>query len=153
MDKEIVQKLKRLSVIKPEQDYILKSRRLILAVPPARPALITSGAWIGIFAVIILIIISSFTGNLFSKSGHISLFDSEEIKNEFENLTISLQLEQITYQQNVNDVIASALNEIGDLNLYRTNPSLLEKELNSFNLNGDLEKQRQIDNLLEKVIN
>lgn len=154
MNQDIIQQLKKLSEIKPTGEFTAKSRRLILAVPQKRPIFSFPLAWGAAVAVAILIVVSAVTGGLFPlQPSYAALFNQEDIKEEFNNLNINAQIRETSERQQVNRVIASALNEISDSGPRHLNQSRLEEELNSFKINGSPEKQKQIDELLQKVIN
>lgn len=153
MNQDIIQKLKRLKSVKPEKEFILKSRRLVLAVPQKRPIFAFSWIWAGVLAAVFLLVaVSAISTNSLLRNGYATLINPEDISQEFDNLTINIQLRQISYQQNVNSAIASALNEISDSGPRHLKTSLLEKELDTLDINGGLDKQKQINELLDKVI-
>lgn len=160
MQPKIIEQLKKLKSIKPGAGFVATARQLILAAPQPRrfifPLQILAGrsVWAlgGAVAVLILVLTISIAG-----FGRVSTFsdltNSEEIDREFKNLSINIQLQEISYRQSLNEVIASALGEISDSGPSYLKSSILERELDSLEeIGNNLEKREKIEELLDKII-
>ena len=66
-------------------------------------------------------------------------------------MNINVELQEISYRQDVNKTISSAISEIGSTNANHLNKDVLNAESEKFNLDA-LESNPQIDRLLEQVI-
>lgn len=151
MENEILRQLHNLRSITPDPAFSARSRSLILekTKPPffAWPVL----AYAGVFAVILVVSFSIIT--LFqarTPSLSLSSLNTTNLDQELKNLGINFQLEELSYQQAVNQTIASALGEISDNQIGHLNPSLLEAEKE----NAELEtfSNPQIEKLLNEVL-
>jgi len=76
--------------------------------------------------------------------------DSQKLNQEFNNLSINIQLDEISYRQDVNQTIASALSEISGTNAKHLNSSILEKEISGLKINQN--QNGEIDEMLESVM-
>jgi hypothetical protein len=105
--------------------------------------------WAGVLGMV-LVSFSLYNLLYYQPQKIFSSFDGERIKEEFNNLTINIQLKEISYQQSINQTIAAALTEIGDTQTKHLNPSILESEQNS----AELEKltNPEIDDLLNRLV-
>lgn len=152
MNQDLIQKLNNLKFIEPDAVFVKKCRSEILALKPRKPFAFAWPVliWSGGFAVLLIAAILSFTTTTQKQLPTTSL-NSHKLNQEFDNLTINIQLQEIRYQQNINQTIASALNEIGDTNTKHLNSSILEKEKSDL-LNVNQSQNPEIDQLLESVI-
>ncbi|MEK7169319.1 MAG: hypothetical protein AAB377_01795 [Patescibacteria group bacterium] len=152
MNDRIILQLKRLREIEPEAGFVAGSRRTILALKKEQvpvfvwPNLRMVGAFAGLVAVL--------SASIFFFSGQNAqeaLASPEVLNNEFAALSINIELQEISYRQNVNKTISSAISEIGSTNANHMNKDVLNAESEKFNLDT-LESNPQIDRLLEQVI-
>ena len=152
MNDRIIQQLKRLREIEPEAGFAAGSRRTILAFKKEQapilvwPNLRMVGAFAGLVAVL--------SASIFFFSGQNAqeaLASPEVLNNEFAALNINIELQEISYRQDVNKTISSAISEIGSTNANHMNKDVLNAESEKFNLDT-LESNPQIDRLLEQVI-
>jgi hypothetical protein len=154
MQPKIIEQLKKLKSVKPGTDFAAATRQLILAVPQPRRFIFPVQIWAlgGAVAVLILVLVISIAG--FGRISTLSdlTTNSEEIDREFKNLSINIQLQEISYRQSVNEVIASALGEISDSGPSYLKSSILERELDSLEIGNNLEKREKIEELLNKII-
>jgi len=157
MQPEIIKQLKKLKSIRPETNFVFTAKQNILTTPQKRfftftyfqTRFLLTGTTIVLLLTLTLSIAnlsktSSLSKNFFS--------NPEEITREFENLDINIQLQEINYRQNINEIIALALNEITDKEPTYLKSSILENELNSFKINNNTEKNEKIEELLNKII-
>ncbi|MEK9194248.1 MAG: hypothetical protein AAB884_00320 [Patescibacteria group bacterium] len=142
--------------MKPDQSFVKKSRSLILgernrrvfALPQfALPRF--AFAWSGAFVVIFLVFALGFLPQFLRKPSFSSL-NASNLNQEFKNLSINIELRELSYQQTVSQAIASALTEISDNQTPHLSPSLLEAEKNGVNLEEFSDPQ--INELLDQII-
>lgn len=153
--KEIVQKLNILKTIEPSESFVNRTR-LTIAIQSRQqsrktfvwPWMIFTGA----FAAVLLV--ANVFLNLSIVQPRLALFfNQNDLRNEFTELALNLKLPEISYQQNIDDAIVLALNEISDSQPNHLNTSLLQKEGRDLeNKNGNQDQGEEIDALLEKVI-
>lgn len=155
MDKNFFKDLQILRNIEPDKDFVENTKRIVLAVSP-RDALTPKSFFGLVFAgglVMILLAIVGL-GSIFFTNSEPALsnsFDSDILRGELDNLAIDLQLDEIAYQQDINNTIASALAEISDSRINHLNLSILESEKGLIEENGEEEDSR-IEDLLNKVL-
>ncbi len=148
---EIIRQLSTLKEIEPRPGFLGVTKRAILterqeSVFPFdvffRPL------YVGGFAALLLVLTLSFALFSAGKPVYASL-DARNIQNELEALTISIELQEITYSQTAARAVASALREISDDKFRHLNPLVLEGERDAFDLP---EANKEIDNLLNAAI-
>lgn len=145
--KDIIKQLNHLKNIEPSSAFKEKSRGLILCVSPKTNRIEwRSLLWAGFATIFLLIFVT--VSNL-SKTT-ISSLDANRLNKEFSNFNINIQLQEIAYQQTLNQTIASALNEISNNNIKHLNKSLLETEQNNVNINDSANPE--IDQLLNEIL-
>lgn len=153
INKEIITQLKKLRFIEPDPAFVRGSRSLILSTNrvPARPHIwLWASAATVTFTLFIIVAAASYHTFFSPKPTLSSSFNSKSLEQEFNNLTINIRLEEIEYQQKMNQVIVSALNEIQNTHPSHLNNSLLKSEEADIYLDESINPR--IDKLLEKVI-
>ena len=155
MDKNFFKNLQTLRNIEPDKDFVENAKRIVLAVPPEKtltPKSFFGLVFAGGLAMILLAIVG--LGSIFFAGSEPALsnsFDSDILRGELDNLAIDLQLDEIAYQQDINNTIASALAEISDSRINHLNLSILESEKGLIEESGE-EKDSRIEDLLNKVL-
>ena len=152
MNQELIQQLNKLKAIEPDPAFAKSCRHLILTLKPMQtkpvffnwPALV----WAGGLALIMLVFAANYL--LLPQKGNLSSLDSNKLNQEFDNLDINIQLNEITYQQKINQDIASALTEIGETNIKHLNRSLLEEEQNNIDFQDP--SNPEINEMLNRII-
>ncbi len=166
-EQEIIKKIKILKQIKPEGQFKIKGRNLLLTQIEVnsksnnslkRFFIYFSQNPVSVFAFTIVFLTFTFGINQLIKMNSqykISSIQTKELINEINKINVNKQLEEITYHQNINSFIASALDEIDDTNnLKYLKNQILEKEIESINIKiNDFQKGEEIEQLLEKKIN
>ena len=151
MKQELIKELIKLRSIEPNRAFVKKCRLLILEKTAQKPVIVLWPriVWIGALAGLLLIITLP---NLISRKqlNTASLNNVEKLSREFNEMAINIQLKEISYQQNINQAIASALTEISDTQIKHLNQSILEKEDNGFDVSNN--QNQEINDLLNKVI-
>jgi len=157
MHEEIIQQIKKLREIKPDEQFAKNSRGLILAAhKPAKIQIkltwpVLTWGTIAAFCILIFVIYLSLSHTQNYSKILSSSLNQTKIEQELNDLTINIQLEQITYNQAINQTIASALNEISDTSYIKhLNRDILESEQKKLN---DLNPPTpDIDTMLNNVI-
>ena len=155
MDKNFFKDLQILRNIEPDKNFVENTKRIVLAVSPGKtltPKSFFGLVFAGGLAMIFLAIVG--LGSIFFAGSEPALsnsFDSDILRGELDNLAIDLQLDEIAYQQDINNTIASALAEISDYRINHLNLSILESEKGLIEENGE-EKDSRIKDLLNKVL-
>ncbi len=162
MNLDIIQKLNKLKNLEPDKKFTAYCRNQILeTITPktkmgglnwAWPIQIhwPAFAWAGAITTLILVVFASYSVNRSNNILNATSFDSSKLNKEFNDLTINIQLDEISYQQIVNQTIASALTEISENKIKHLNTSVLEKEQKNMLL--DNPNEDQIDELLKKIM-
>lgn len=153
--KEIAQKLNILKTIEPSEGFINRTRLTIAIQSRQQNRKTFAWPWMiftGAFAAVLLV--ANVFLNLSIVQPRLALFfNQNDLRNEFTELALNLKLPEISYQQNVDDAIVLALNEISDNQPSHLNTSLLQKEGKDLeNRNNSQNQGEEIDALLEKVI-
>lgn len=151
-NQQIIRQLNNLKTIEPEPGFIQRTRGLIFAAPAIRPrSWVWPWAWAGALAILLLVFTLTMA-NPFTPRPKLSLFfNQQDLKQEFNDLTVNIQLQEINYRQNLDSAIGLALNEISDRQPDHLNTALLQKEQDALEANG-VNKQKEINELLNQVI-
>jgi len=155
MNQELIEQIKKLRAIEPDLAFKANSRNLILSYKTKkpffnfifnRPVL----AWSGVLAMAAVILAITTAVLSKPKEAFSSSFDAQKLNQEFSEMNINIQLNEIKYQQNVNQAITSALTEISQTQTKHLNSSVLEKEKNEMETSLS-ESKSQIDELLNQA--
>ncbi len=148
----LAKQLKTLSTIEPDEHFVAATRRGILALPRNRNrAWGILPLWATAFAMLVVSIVTA--TSLTRPSPALSAVGNPEaLSQEFNDLTINVELQAITYHQTVDQTIASALSEISSNSMRHLNQELLRSEEDRFNVPVNDTNNSQIDTLLNKVI-
>ncbi|MEX0690147.1 MAG: hypothetical protein WD095_01750 [Candidatus Paceibacterota bacterium] len=148
MDNKTIKKLEILKSVRPDNEFKDSTRRLILATTPeVKVFSLPKLAFSAILAVAILAV----TGLGIFDSKHPVLASFDELKQEYEDLTSTLEIEEIEYRQNVNNTISSALKEISSSEASHLNQSLIEEERDQINFMEE-DNEEEVDDLLNQII-
>jgi hypothetical protein len=150
MNQELIDYIKKLQNIQPDPIFREKCRTAVLSYKTKKPFWrMPVLAWSGVFAILALIFATGIA--IFSKPKEaFSSFDEHKINKEFANLNINIQLNEIKYQQKVNQTINSALTEISESQIKHLNIDVLEKEKNEIDASST--EINQIEELLNQVV-
>ncbi|MEK7630034.1 MAG: hypothetical protein AAB432_01455 [Patescibacteria group bacterium] len=152
MNQDHIQKLKKLKLIEPDPVFLKKSRVLILSAKSVNtsafrwPVLVWTMS--SVFAVLIIGFIVSIS-ILPAKPVLSAALDTQSLNNEFTNLNISIQLQEINYDQSVGQTINSAIGEIKNNAVKHLNDAVLKNESAGLNLE---ESSSQINQLLDNLV-
>jgi len=156
MKNDVTRQLKRFREIQPESQFQAHSKELILGTRQKvslsylfrNPLTVGSVAAVGAFALLLATVLITQTGNAPTLS---SLDKAGELDQELNELTISIQLKEISYQDSANQTIAAAIDEIIDGKARHLNQNILREEqelLGSFDEN----ENEYVEGLLNHVI-
>jgi hypothetical protein len=151
MHNDIITQLKTLKAIAPDEGFARRSRTLVLAATPDRAEPVRIAPWLQLasalaFAALLLVI-----SPLFPSAQPVlsSSLDAARLASEFNNLPVNVQLQEIRYQQNANQTIASAVNEITNTSTNHLNTDTITNEAPT--LSTDDETGAHIDALLNEI--
>jgi hypothetical protein len=108
-------------------------------------------AFSGAFAVIAVAFLAFYLFNSGSGAGKTASLDPQNLLQEINGLSAGIEVGQLSYQDDANQTIASALNEITNTKTRHLSNALLQNEEDGLNLNDSTNPQ--IDNLLNQVVN
>lgn len=131
----IKSQLKQLKAITPDRDFAARAklqilggeRQTVVAALPRFSVSRSSWAWLGAGLSTALIAVVMMIPLAFPEQTYASL-NVENIANEYGNLPINIQLKEISYEQNVNQTIATALTEVSDTKIKHLNTEILKTE-------------------------
>jgi hypothetical protein len=151
MNEHIIKQLKQLKTIAPDAAFVSRSRELILNALPARKnRFAVIFAWSGAAALMVLIAGFSYIVSAPTMALSSSLNETK-INDEINSLSTGIEVQQITYEQKVNQTVASALHEVGETKANHINTSLLTKEAGEINKGSDIYTSEEVDALLDRA--
>jgi len=152
MNENIIKQLKTLKEITPDSGFVSRTRSLFAPVSissaPAQKNIISSFAWqyIGAFAVV-LILIFSVPFFFFTPEPTLASLDVVSITNEIHKLPINIQLQEIQYDEEVQNTITNAISEASNTDTNHLSYSLLKDE------EASIEKIKKIDTSVDDLLN
>lgn len=147
---KIIEQLKTLKSVKPDETFKDSTKRMVLAAEPktsSMPKIIPEWGWAVGFALILLVAGSAL---VITPTTSVQSFDTTELQSELSNLNI--EVNEITYTEKTNQTITSALNEISNTQTNHLNKSLLEREKNSLDSIQDSNDSDDINKILNNII-
>ncbi len=150
--KDLAKQLKTLDTIEPDEHFVAGLRRTIFAVPKSRKSVWEIlPLWATAFAMLVVSIVTA--TSLTKPDRALSAVENPGLlSQEFDSLSINVELQAITYHQTVDQTIVSALNEISSNKMRHLNQELLQSEEKRFDVPVGEGNNTQIDTLLNKVI-
>jgi len=152
--------LNKLSEIKPDEEFKARSRALVLAAAmpkmtsPRRFTLseiMTRSRVFGIAAVAaLLLVIGGAFGLNGMRDGAVLALDESNISDELATLSIDLRLDQVSYNQRIQETVAMAVTEITTRQVQNVEP-VVSAESEAI-LPGVFDRNEKIDDLLREVI-
>lgn len=158
---KIIQSLKEFKKIEPDSFFVQNSKQQILFSPQLKPQWDLPFKLAFSLAIVFVVLgITAFSLMMIEEpksnfSANINNFDARILSAEFNTLPINIQLEELTYNQKINETIASVLKEISENKTSNLNPQILEKEKNKLEEESpylDNSPSQKIDELLNKII-
>lgn len=149
MHSDLIQQLKTLKAIAPEEGFARRSRTLILARAPERPNI---ALWFQLAGALTFAALLLFLSPLFPSAQPVlsSSLDPARLADEFNGLSVNIQLDEIRYQQGADLTITSAMNEIADTRTRHLNPATLNAETPTLAADED-QMGTHINALLDEV--
>ncbi len=154
MNSHIIKKLFMLRAIAPDREATERIKRLILeegqgfsvrVLWTRQPVWVRGLAYAAI--ILILVMIPVFSVNRAPSLS--SLKDSEKLAAEAAGLPISIELQEINYQLDRNEVIGAAITEIRDTDVRHLKNDIIESEIKDLSPSPD--SREEINKLLEQV--
>lgn len=151
---DIKKKLQILQTITPDASFAARTKEAVLAhVPRKRVIELVNTSWIraGAFsfagvAVAVLVGIIIFFAP--ARTPAVASLESIKLTEELNNLSINIQLKEISYRDTADHVIASAIDEIQNTEVKHLNPSIIKEEAPLPNITT---KNTEIDTLLNTL--
>jgi hypothetical protein len=156
MNELLIKKLKSLESIRPDAAFVSRTRNIVLErTQPTRVAFFRV-QWVhrGIFSfagAAVAILIGFLIFEPFGSSVTATSLENTQLSNEWSSLSINIQLKEVSYNNNAERIIASAINEIQDTNTRHLNASLIQEEREM--LGTQEVKNNAIDDMLNQVLN
>lgn len=151
----LVRQLNRFRYIEPDANFAKKSRALIVGVNPIQAiSLSPSLSRVQIYAALVsfaVIVLVAFVSGLSLFSSPIQSLNTDALQEEFKELSINIQLQEVRFQEALNQTIVSALYEVSDTTTRHLNSDILEKEMKGFE-SSDVQEPNAIDDLLNTII-
>lgn len=156
MNESSIKKLKLLESIRPDAAFVSRTRRIVLErTQPIRvPFFRVHWVHRGIFSfagAAVAILIGFLIFEPFGSSVTATSLENTQLSNEWSSLSINIQLKEVSYNNNAERIIASAINEIQDTNTRHLNASLIQEEREM--LGTQEVKNNAIDDMLNQVLN
>ena len=154
MNSEIIKKLHMLRAIAPSSELKERVKNQIFAEPRGfsvrvfwgnQPVWARTGAYA--FVLLLLVLLPALAFN--RKPYLSSLRDAGKLSAEAASLPISIELEEVRYQENRNEIIGAAITEIKDTNVRHLKGALIESEIDEIVPASN--SNEEIDRLLEQV--
>jgi hypothetical protein len=150
----IKRKLKMLASIAPDRGFEARTRfaivstparRSVFSLPSFQPTWIR-GLGLGVAGLLIAAVplLASYRSPSLS-----SLKDADKLSKEAAELPISIELEEVNYRNNTNEVITAAITEIRDTNVSHLKEGPIQSEIDDIQKAGTANDE--IDRLLENV--
>lgn len=150
-NQDITEKLNSLRFIEPDAAFARTSKTLIFNSEPAVKTW-SFPVWRLASSAVLATILLTFIFYQAVRPEPVlsSSFNPQSLAQEFKNLTINVQIQEISYRQEMNQTVSSALNEVKSTNASHLNQSILQSENSVLELQDSINPE--IDKLLEKVI-
>ncbi|MDO8557075.1 MAG: hypothetical protein Q7R98_01275 [Candidatus Jorgensenbacteria bacterium] len=165
MEQNLVTQLKKLSAIEPDREFVARSRghfmvqrkvHATLAAPSVTGARTFSFPFVfpqmklaGAFAFLGLLVFL-LTPFIF-QTPQLSALSADAINREYDNMSINIQLNEISFDQNAHQTIATAITEITDMKTKHLSSQILESEVKDITTVSD--EVDQVDAMLNQIIN
>ena len=155
----IKSQLKALKAITPDREFAVRAKRAILgeerialhAVPRFAMPRLSSWGWLGAGLTTAMLVVVTIVPLAYPEPTFSASLNPENITKEYGNLPINIQLKEISYEQRVNQTIASAITEVSDTKVKHLNADILKTEQRGAALSES--STTDVDALLEQIMN
>lgn len=148
--------LNKLRDIKPDEEFILKSRREILSFQKNR-FFVLKPFWKEAFSLAlggVILFILTLSIIYFIRPKDTPIASADTLRNELENMPINIALETISYNVAINTTINKTISAITENRGSHIEKTVLEEEASKIEKSSDLKSSdKEINDLLNKVIN
>ena len=132
MNRDFPKQLKRLSLIEPDAAFLAKSRATILSLERGGRVGVRMyfTAWAASFALIALIVVGYAFSPLFipGKSNGLPIASAETLNNELQGMSINIALNEVSYNNQVNQTIDNTITAITSNKAPHLNAEVLQSE-------------------------
>lgn len=155
MHEEIITQLKKYSDLRPDAEFVRRTRNLFDHTSPSRKVprftLSFPMQWriAGAFAFVLILFVIILP--LSVPEPTLASLNSDALAEEITNLPITIQLKEINYNKAVEQTINSAITEVSNTSMNHLNASILKKEETSIQHTIDQTQTGEIDALLKEA--
>ncbi len=151
MDKTLLTQLNMLKTVEPDKGFARRTRKKILAQKGGVfsmpfPRVIIAGSLSFALLFLALIVPAIIPGPRVPAA-----LSADAINKEYDNLSINIQLKNLTYDQSAEQTINSAINEVATSKGKHLNTNVLKSE--SADVQNSTSTEMDVDAMLNKVIN
>jgi len=152
MHEKTIKQLKTLKEITPDSGFVSRTRNLFIATSaPKRVVSVFAWQYAGAFAVIVIFVLA--IPFFFMPEPTLASLDTEVISKEIHTLPINVQLEEVRYNEAVQNTISDAISEAANTETNHLNLSLLEKEGSStLPITNSDEIEKNVDDLINQAV-
>ncbi len=156
MNESLIKKLQTLKMIRPDAAFTDRVRRIVLEETPRARTPLFRVHWVhqGIFSLAgaaVAVVMGFLILQPFGATVTATSLENTQLSNEWSALSINIQLKEVSYNNNAERLVASAINEIRDTDTQHLNTSLIQEERDTLDV---IEvKNKNIDTMLNQVLN
>jgi hypothetical protein len=156
MNRDFPKQLKKLSLIEPDAAFLARSRATILSLERGGKVGVRTyfTAWAVSFALIALIVVGYAFLPLFmpGKSNSLPIASAETLNNELQNMSINIALNEVSYNNQVNQTIDNAITAITSNKAPHLNAEVLQSESSKLATGVSVTStDQQINDLLNQI--
>ncbi len=156
MNRDFPKQLKRLSLIEPDAAFLAKSRATILSLERGGRVGVRTyfTAWAASFALIALIVVGYAFSPLFvpGKSNSLPIASAETLNNELQGMSINIALNEVSYNNQVNQTIDNTITAITSNKAPHLNAEVLQSEGSKLTTGVSVTStDQQINDLLNQI--
>ena len=154
MHEHIIEQLKSLQSIKPDNRFVLRTRNLFIPTSasitvPSRTFSIFNWQYASAFALVLMCIVA-IPFFVFTPEETLASLDTEVLSSEIHSLPITAQLQELKYNETAQDTITSAVSEALNTDTNHLDRSLIIKEGEEINANTEVDTN--VDDLINQVL-
>ncbi|MFA6025495.1 MAG: hypothetical protein WC727_03570 [Ignavibacteriaceae bacterium] len=155
MHEHIIEQLKNLQSIKPDNGFVLRTRNLFIptsasVTAPSRTFSIFNWQYASAFALVLLCSIVAIPFFVFTPEETLASLDTETLSSEIHSLPINVQLQELKYNETAQDTITSAVSEALNTDTNHLDQSLIMKEEKEINANTEVDTN--VDDLINQAL-
>ncbi len=152
MSQDLKKQLKRFRTIEPDESFLRGSKALIFSFEKKRNFTVKTYlvAWAASFALVFLVIL----GYVFipTRGNVLPLASAETLNRELADMNINITLQEVSYNNEVNQTINNAISAITSNKAPHLNGDVLQSESAKITSSTVTDQSSKIDNLLNQVL-